>query len=154
MHGRQVELYSRFSMALAATFVAVLVWQADPVAGRLAAVALSADPNKKPAADDKDGDNPDAEAEDAAKLYTVPDSNKSADLLKFIEAIRKYRPETVEAAVEHQKRAPAAVKAAAERILKVEKDKTSDAYRTASLMLLALQVSSLEDAKPAEQHAP
>ncbi len=73
--------------------------------------------------------------------------------MKFIDKIRDYKPETIEDAVEHQKQAPKAVKAAAERILKVEKDKSSDAYKTASRMLLAFQVSTIDEAKPAEQRA-
>ncbi len=48
---------------------------------------------------------------------------------------------------------PQAVKTAAEQILKLEKDKSSEAYQAASMILTAFRISTLDDAKPAEQKA-
>ena len=45
------------------------------------------------------------------------------------------------------------MKTAAEQILKLEKDKSSEAYQAASMILTAFRISTLDDAKPAEQKA-
>jgi thiol-disulfide isomerase/thioredoxin len=151
MFGRQFDTNPRRVLALFAGLLAVAVWQADPCAGRWSFAAMAADDDAADAPKDKAAK--DDAAEDDAKLYQLPDTKNSAELLKFIEKIREYKPESVEDAMAHQKQAPGAIKAAAELILKVEKDKSSDAYQTASLMLLAIRISTIDDAKPAEQRA-
>ena len=45
--------------------------------------------------------------------YAIPDGD-SAALLKFIEVLQNFRPETADQFFEHRKQAPAAMKAAAE----------------------------------------
>ncbi len=168
MFGRQTDSNPRGTltlaallMAVAASFLAVALWQADPIAGRLSAVAAAADedpadtpkskgPGKK---DVKKNDAKNDDSDDTAKRYQVPDTKDPAELLKFIEGIREYKPESVEDSIAQQKQAPQAIKAAAELILKLEKDKSSDAYQTANLIMTAFRISTVEDAKPAEQRA-
>ncbi len=147
MFGRQIVSYQHCMLTLAATLMALTAWQSSPsVVQWSRAAADDVSPAAKPKAKTE-------EADDNSKLYQVPDTKSSAELLKFIERIRDYKPESVEDAIAHQKQAPQAIKAAAELILKVEKDKSSDAYQTASLMLLAFRISTIDEAKPAEQKA-
>lgn len=82
--------------------------------------------------------------------YAVPDGD-SAALLKFIEGLQKFRPETADQFFEHQEKAPAAMKVAAEKILKLEKDPTSPAAQKAKLVLLSAKVISLAAVKADEQ---
>ena len=98
-----------------------------------------------------DGEKKEAKVEVKQKdRYAVPEGD-SAALLKFVEELQKFRPETAEQFYEHRKKAPAAMKAAAEKILKLEKDPTSPAAQKAKLLLLSARVASLAGAKPAEQ---
>jgi thiol-disulfide isomerase/thioredoxin len=73
--------------------------------------------------------------------YTVPEGD-SAVLLKFIEDLNNFKPDTSDQFFEYRKKAPAAKKAAAEKILQVEKDPTSPAIRQAKLMLLGMKIAS------------
>jgi thiol-disulfide isomerase/thioredoxin len=84
--------------------------------------------------------------------YAIPEGD-SAVLLKFVEALQNFRPETAEQFFEHRKKAPAAMKAAAEKILKLEKDPTSAAAQKAKVLLLSAKVAGLADAKADEQKA-
>jgi thiol-disulfide isomerase/thioredoxin len=98
-----------------------------------------------------DGEKKEAKVEVKQKdRYAVPEGD-SAALLKFVEELQKFRPETAEQFYEHRKKAPAAIKAAAEKILKLEKDPTSPAAQKAKLLLLSARVASLAEAKPDEQ---
>ncbi len=105
-------------------------------------------------ADDATKDaSPEAQADEtkaAADRYTIPDGD-SAALLKFVEGLQKFRPETAEQFFEHRKKAPAAMKAAAEKILTLEEDPASPAAQRAQQILLSAKVVSLATAKPAEQ---
>jgi len=86
-----------------------------------------------------------------ADRYAIPQGDAAA-LLKFIEGLRNFKPETSDQFFEHRKKAPAAMKAAAEKILKLEKDPTSPAIQQAKLLLLRVKVAErLGVAKADEQ---
>ena len=152
MLGRQIDNYPRRTAALAAALLALAVWQAAACTGRWQAAACAADDTADAPKSKAKGDKDDAPAP-ASKRYQVPDTKSTAQLLKFIYQLRDYEPEDAEDAIAYQKQAPQAIKAAAELILKIEKDKSSDAYQTASMLLLANRISTIDEAKPAEQRA-
>ena len=113
-----------------------------------AAVAADKEPaTKKPAAV-KEVETTAEEA--AADRYKVPDGD-SADLLKFIDSLRRFRPTTREEYVAHKEKSVTAIKAAAEKILATEKDKDSNAYKKASALLFESRMRGLANASPAEQ---
>jgi peroxiredoxin/regulation of enolase protein 1 (concanavalin A-like superfamily) len=66
------------------------------------------------------------------------------ELLTFVENLRNFRPQTDWEAAEHQRRAPAVLRAAATRILSLEKDEQSRAFQTALLVLLEDRVRTIE----------
>jgi thiol-disulfide isomerase/thioredoxin len=154
MFGRPIDTHWRRMLALVAGLLALAVWQADPAVGQWSAAAFAAPDDDK--ADDpkpKGKEDKDDAADANSKFYQVPDTKDPAELIKFIDTIREYKPESVEDAMVHQKQAPQAIKSAAALILKYEKDKSSDAYKVASLMFLAASISTIDDAKPAEQRS-
>ena len=159
MSGQQGSSNSRWTSKLAALLTALaaaiawIVWHdggaTSPWAGAAAAADKDAPAAKDDAADDDDSEAPD----DPVKRYQVPNTKDPQELLKFIGRLREFRPKNVEEAIAHQKQTPQAVKTAAEQILKLEKDKSSEAYQAASMILTAFRISTLDDAKPAEQKA-
>ncbi len=103
---------------------------------------------KEPAAEES-ADKPADAPEDR---YQVPETKDVAELVKFIDGLKAFRARTAEEFYAHRAKAPAAIQAAAERILELEKDNTdSDAYKKASLYLLESQVDSVGEATPAKQ---
>ncbi len=120
-------------------------------------MALQAAPKPKVADDEKaaakkaDSKDDAAAKEDAAEdRYAVPDGD-AEELMKFIDGIRMYRPKDLKDAREHQAKALKAMQAAAAKILEVETDKTSEAYKKASQILLVVRVQALRDASDKEQ---
>jgi len=101
-------------------------------------------------ADDQQNNAP-AEVQ-AGDLYAIPEGD-SAAILKFIETLQNFKPETAEQFFEHRKKQPAALQAAAEKILKLEKDPASPAAQKAKLLLLDAKIASIADAQPEEQAA-
>lgn len=82
--------------------------------------------------------------------YTVPAGDVS-ELLTFIENLKKYRPETPQERAEHQIKAHAALKVAAERILEQDKDRWSKACQTALRVLLEVRIANISKAGHLEQ---
>ncbi len=106
--------------------------------------------------------NPYAEdAEAVAARYRVPETNNVDDLMAFIIYLRTFEAHDTQTYLIHRKQMPIAVKAAAEKIVKLEKanyrptpeqpEPTSNAYQQASMLVLVAQVQMLYDLKPAEQ---
>lgn len=102
-----------------------------------------------PADDEKKAAEAEVKKEDR---YAIPEGD-SAALLKFVEKLQNFRPDTADQFFEHRKKAPAAMKAAAEKILKLEKDPTSAAAQKAKVLLLSAKVAGLAEAKADEQKA-
>jgi len=88
--------------------------------------------------------------EEPVDRYAVPEGDVEV-LLKFIQDLRKFRPRTSQQSSEHSRKAPEALKAAAEKILKLEKDEWSEAYQTALRVLLEDRVRTIRSASPTQQ---
>ena len=172
MSGRQVDANLRrrsrlaaLVTAVAAAVLALTVWQVGLLGRFAAAVAADdkeagsntkgSDTKGKDAKgkDAKAADKADSADDDAAKRYQVPVTKDPQELLQFIETLGRYRPVSAEDAQAHQTKAMRAARAAAEQILKLETDKTSDLYQTARQILTVTRIRMLEDSKPAEQKA-
>jgi thiol-disulfide isomerase/thioredoxin len=110
------------------------------------ATALASD-KSDPAKED------DADALSNEKLYQLPKTDDVDELMAYIKRLRTFRPKSREELMLHRKSVGPAIKAAAERIVKVEKDTTSEAYRTASSLLLAVRVAAIPESTPAERQA-
>jgi outer membrane protein assembly factor BamB len=82
--------------------------------------------------------------------YAMPKGDVEA-LLKFIEDLKQFRPQTDSQSAEHKRRAPSALKAAATRILKLEKDEWSKAYQTALRVLLEIRIANIPEADRRQQ---
>ncbi len=96
--------------------------------------------------------NPYAEdAETVAARYRVPETNDVTELMAFIIYLRSFEAHDTQTYLIHRKQMPIAIKAAAEKILRVEKDKTSNAYQQASVLVLVAQIQMLADLTPAQQ---
>lgn len=107
--------------------------------------------------------NPWAEdAEAVAARYRVPETNDVTELMAFIFYLRRFEAHDTQTYTIHRKQMPIAVKAAAEKIVKIEKanykptleqpEPTSNAYHQASMLILIAQVQTLADLTAAEQH--
>jgi thiol-disulfide isomerase/thioredoxin len=92
-----------------------------------------------------------AHSQENADRYTVPKTNDPQKLLAFIEELSNFRPNTPLESLEHRKQAPKAMFLAADRILEVAKDQSSDAYRIAVAITVSRKVSGLYVKSPAEQ---
>jgi thiol-disulfide isomerase/thioredoxin len=112
----------------------------------LSAVSLRADDEKKK--EKKPTEKP--AAEKPVDRYALPDGGVEA-LLKFIDDVRTFEPNTTEEYFAHRQKAPAAIRAAAEKILSLEKDKTSDTYRKATALLLQARLQTLAEESPEQQ---
>ena len=105
------------------------------------AACAPAEEEAKPAAEAK---------KDAAVSYDVPEGNVET-LVKFIDGLRSYQPANMTEYFEHRKQAPQAILAAANKILEIEKDKTSDAYQVATQLVLEMRILRLPEVKAGEQ---
>ena len=85
-----------------------------------------------------------AEDEVAKKVdrYAVPEGDVVA-LVKFIEVLEVYRPKTSEEIDAYKLNARKSLETAASRILELEKDKTSHAYRKANGIQLQLRLGNM-----------
>jgi hypothetical protein len=88
--------------------------------------------------------------ENSAGRYTVPQGGV-AELVRFIQELSQFRPGTVQEDLEHRAKFRPALQQAAERIVKLEKDRKSEAYRAAEFILLANRVRWIARALPQEQ---
>jgi thiol-disulfide isomerase/thioredoxin len=105
--------------------------------GSLLAQAQNGQATQRPAATTK---------QSAPISYTLPQTNDTKQLVSFLSRVLDYQPKTESEAQDYDKRAPAAMNAAAERILQLEKDKNSPTYRFASKYLLAMRLMTLDKA--------
>jgi hypothetical protein len=83
--------------------------------------------------------------DDRPSDYTVP-TGGADQLLRFIADLEEFRPRTPYQTAEHSRRAPAALQAAATRILRLEKDEWSEAYQTALRVLLGIRIIDILNA--------
>lgn len=75
--------------------------------------------------------------------YSVPDGDVDS-LLAFLRGLRDFRPTSVQEAMAHRNKGPAAISAAAEKILKLKPDASSAAYATARLAALDARLARLQ----------
>ena len=135
----------------------VVRFVAFAVAFSLSATNLYAAPEAeaKPKDSEKaatDEGSPKVKDTDVAKsddIYAVTDTKDVAKLAEQLDKISTFRPTTRKEAMRHYRKAPAATKAIAEKIIELEKDKSSDAYQKAEAALLRSRIrtagSSSED---------
>ena len=83
--------------------------------------------------------------------YAVPQTQDVKELLQFIGEVQQHRPQSAAEALEHRRKALAAIKTAAERIQQLSPDKPSEAYQAAESVLLQIRISSAINAPAAEQ---
>lgn len=76
--------------------------------------------------------------------YAVPEGDV-ATIFEFLKGIETYRPTTTDEKLAHLQNAPKALQTAADRIIKLEKDKASDAYRKASSIQLQLGLAEVQN---------
>lgn len=98
-----------------------------------------------------------AQADEAAPAepsdrYAVPEGDVS-ELVKFIEELKGYEPDSSEDRQEYLIKAPLALNSAAEKILQLEEDKSSPAYQLATRVRLEQRVRLLPRSTPQEQAA-
>jgi hypothetical protein len=82
--------------------------------------------------------------------YAVPEGDVS-ELLSVIEDLKKFRPQTPQERVEHQVRAEATLKLAAEKILAQDKDRWSKPSQTALRVLLEIRIANIPKTDRREQ---
>ena len=101
---------------------------------------LAADEQTKeeatPAAESKEAEEPEKDR------YAVPEGDDVPKLLAFIKELQQFRPKDAAEYRKHRSEGMAAIAEAAERVMKLEGDKTSEAYITAGLALLQKDLSS------------
>ncbi|MEX0819047.1 MAG: TlpA disulfide reductase family protein [Pirellulaceae bacterium] len=85
-----------------------------------------------------------------ADRYAVPEGDVPA-ILEFLKGIESYRPTSADEILAYRQNARKALQTAADRILKLEKDKSSDAYRKANAILLQLRLSDVQRGTPESQ---
>jgi thiol-disulfide isomerase/thioredoxin len=83
------------------------------------------------------------EAKQSSGRFTVPEGGVK-ELVKFIDDLKAFEPNNTEEFFEYRQKAPAALRAAAEKILKLETDKTSQAYQTAYELVLVFRFQDLD----------
>jgi len=93
--------------------------------------------------------NLDAVAERSSP-YSAPSGGVDT-LTEFIQALQEFRPQSYHEYIEHQKQSPKAIHIAAKRILELERDKSSAAYQSATLLVLKHRVDTLTDAEQEQQ---
>jgi len=127
--------------------LAATVWFAAGVNWCGMAAGEDAKAKDKPAAGAVKTDR-DKDEEPAAKAdkFAVPAGDDVAALTKFLQELMAFRPTSRDEFVQYRTKGPAAMKAAAERIVKLEKNHDSIAYKLASKSLLQtrLQPTALE----------
>lgn len=95
-------------------------------------------------------DGPKPAAPEGADRYVVPQGDVPA-LVKYVERLVQYRPAKPAEDVEHRSKFRPALEEAAERIMKLEKDRGSDTYEAARYIVLANRVYWFARAVPLEQ---
>jgi thiol-disulfide isomerase/thioredoxin len=121
--------------ALAATFMLTTIARAEDKEAKSAAVPNSA-----------------ADKADASDRYAVPEGDDVAALAKFLQGLMTYRPTSRDDQIQFRTKAPAAVQEAAERIVKLEKNHKSPAYKLARKTLLQFKLQSTALTGSAEEN--
>jgi len=105
--------------------------------------SLAEPQNSKPVAD-KDADR---------DLYQLPATDDANALLAYIDKVREFRPHTRAEFLNYKAKAGPAIEAAAEKILKLEKDPQSEASQKANELLLESRIDGIGQAAPEQQQA-
>lgn len=79
----------------------------------------------------------------ARNPFKVPETEDVDELVEFTQKVFTYEPTSQEELDNYNKNAPAALKAACEKIQQLETDETSKAWRTAEAILLQLRIRDL-----------
>lgn len=82
--------------------------------------------------------------------YQVPDGDVAA-LVKFLDGLMSFRPKTTGEILAYRQKAQKAMESAADKIIKLEKDKSSKAYRKAVSVKLQLELPKVQTANEAGQ---
>ena len=86
-----------------------------------------------------------ADPTDINQLFVVPTGNDVAKLARFLQRLTEFRPSSQDDVRIYERKAPLAMRKAAEKIVALEKDTKSAAYRTARRHLLREKASQLGD---------
>ena len=93
-----------------------------------------------------------ADPTDINQLFVVPEGDDVAKLARFLQRLAEFTPSSRDDANLYRRKAPLAMRKAAEKIIALEKDTKSPAYRTAQRHLLTEKSSKLdENASEAER---
>ncbi|MBI2480822.1 MAG: TlpA family protein disulfide reductase [Planctomycetia bacterium] len=84
--------------------------------------------------------------------YAVPEGDVAA-IIEFLKGLESYRPTTTEEVLAYRQNARKALVTASDRIVKLEKDQTSDAYRKAVSIQLQLGLSDVQGGNAETQRA-
>jgi thiol-disulfide isomerase/thioredoxin len=162
---RRLESLSLLTLGLALNCPAAL-GQVQAPGSKLSSLEAAPEATAKPAAAPPRGGlntvNPYAEdAETVAARYRVPDTDDVTKLMAYIIYVRSFEPRDTQTYLIHRKQMPIAVKAAAEKVLRLEKDNLivdtdgvkvhTNAYHQADMLVLVAQVQMLADLPPAQQ---
>ncbi len=82
--------------------------------------------------------------------YAVPEGGVE-ELLGFIQDLKRFRPRSSQEYRAHRQKVTPALKLAAEKILKLEKDRSSEAFQAAQLVLLEHRVRTIRSASLADK---
>jgi thiol-disulfide isomerase/thioredoxin len=104
---------------------------------------------------------PQAVAQEAAadseleKLFAMPEGDNVEELARFLRKLSDFEPTTRDEALLYRRKAPLAMKKAAEKIVSLERDKTSSAYKLAQRVTLENRSKEIttEEATDAERQA-
>ncbi len=93
-----------------------------------------------------------ADPTDINQLFVVPEGNDVAKLTRFLQRLTEFQPASREDVTIYRKKAPLAMRKAAEKIVSLEKDPKSAAYRLARRHLLTDQAEKFnEDSSDADR---
>ncbi|MCA9185883.1 MAG: TlpA disulfide reductase family protein [Pirellulaceae bacterium] len=94
---------------------------------------------------------PAAPAKLTDEMFRLPKDATTDQALQFILRLEEFQPNTEQEFVELERRAPAAYRAAAARILELEKDTSSEAYQLAKYTLMMVRAMEIVTADEAEK---
>src|SRR5262245_4727697 len=130
----------------------------SPMSARLLALAallvalVASIPISDARAQESRGQDNAADPTDINQLFVVPEGNDVAKLSRFLQRLAEFSPSSREDVAIYRRKAPLAMRKAAEKIVSLEKDTKSPAYRLAKRHLLTEQADKLnEDASDADR---
>ncbi len=85
-------------------------------------------------------------------FYVVPKTDKPQELVEFLVRLQEFQPNDDREAEEYDKKAPAAVKAAAKRILELVKDPNDENHIVARHVLISHDIQELYESDDAKAH--